>query len=197
LAPEVALFLADEPFALWQRTEEAVGGAALPPPYWAFAWAGGLALARYVLDQPATVAGRSVLDLGAGSGLVAIAAAVAGARRVVANDIDPFATVAIALNAELNGVAIDVDGRDLLASEAAEFDVVMAADLFYEREISERILRFLRRVAARGATVIIGDLGRRHLPRERLTAVAWYDVPVEAALEDAPVKRTLVWRLRD
>lgn len=194
---ELALYRADEPFTIWQRTEEAVGGAALPPPYWAFAWAGGLALARYLLDQPEAVAGRAVLDVGAGSGLVAIAAARAGAKRVVANEIDLFARVAIALNAELNGVVVDVDGRDLLDSEPEGFDVVIAADLFYERETSERTLRFLERVAANGARVLIGDLGRRYLPRERLTAVAAYDLPVEAALEDAPIKRTTVWRLRD
>lgn len=195
LVGEVTLLLADEPFALWQRTEEAVGGAELPPPYWAFAWAGGLALARFVLDRQSLVAGRTVLDLAAGSGLVAIAAARSGAARVVANDIDRFALAAIALNAAQNGVTVETDGRDLLDGELPGFDLVLAGDIFYERPTAERMLRFLERAEASGATVLIGDLGRSHLPKDRLVPVAAYDVPVEAALEDRPVKRTTIWRL--
>ncbi|MCS6800552.1 MAG: 50S ribosomal protein L11 methyltransferase [Chloroflexota bacterium] len=194
--PELALYLAEEPFTVWQRTEEA-GGAELPPPYWAFAWAGGLALARYLLDHPETVSGRTVLDLASGSGLTAIAAARAGARRVVANDIDPFALTAAQLNAEVNGVAVEMDGRDLLGSERVDWEVVLAGDIFYERETAERVQRFLRRAHASGAAVLIGDLGRRYLPRPWLMPLAVYEVPVEAALEDRPVKRTTVWRFRE
>jgi predicted nicotinamide N-methyase len=194
--PEIALWLAEEPFTVWQRTEEAVGGAELPPPYWAFAWAGGLALARYLLDHPGVVAGREVLDVAAGSGIVAIAAALGGAARVVANDIDPFANAAVALNAELNGVTVERESRDLLDERPAKFDVVLAGDIFYELATARRMLRFLEGAEAAGAQVWVGDLGRSHLPKRRLIEVATYEVPVEAALEDRPVKRTTVWRLR-
>jgi len=196
--PEVSLHLADESVPLWQKTEDELGAVGLPPPYWAFAWAGGQALARYVLDHRALVAGKRVLDLAAGSGLVAIAAAKAGAMPVVAADIDPFAETAIALNAEANGVYIEIILADLLdrpAPRHARYDVILAGDLFYERITAERALAFLLRHAAAGTRVLVGDPGRAYLPRERLTKQCDYAVPVTRELEDQEIKRTAVWSL--
>lgn len=193
LVPELHLHLADEALPLWHRSEQELGETGLPPPFWAFAWAGGQALARHLIDHRALVAGRSVLDLGAGGGAVAIAAARAGAVRVSANDVDPFARAAIALNAAANGVDVTIVADDLLdgATDAA---VVLAADLFYERELAERVFAFLRRAAESGADVLIGDPRRSYLPVEALEVVATYAVPVTRALEDADIKRTSVWR---
>jgi predicted nicotinamide N-methyase len=191
LAPEVHLRLADEAIELWERTESDQG-AQLPPPFWAFAWAGGQALARYVLDHPELVRGRDVLDLAAGSGLVAIAAMKAGAARVTAVEIDPLAVAAIDVNAAANGVAVTALLGDVLEQDPAEA-VVLAGDVFYSREMTRRMLGYLRRAAGRGATVLVGDPGRAYLPREHLTLRAEYDVPVPQTLEDAPVKRTTVW----
>ncbi|WP_432824334.1 class I SAM-dependent methyltransferase [Dactylosporangium sp. CA-092794] len=191
LTPEVHLRLAEEAIELWERTESD-HGAQLAPPFWAFAWAGGQALARYVLDHPAVLAGRGVLDLAAGSGLVAIAAMKAGAARVTAVEIDPLAVAAIGVNAEANGVAVTALLADVLEQEPGE-DVVLAGDVFYSREMTRRMLGYLRRAAAAGATVLVGDPGRAYLPKEHLTLLAEYDVPVPATLEDTPVKRTTVW----
>ncbi len=193
LVPEVRLRQAEEAFGLWERTEES-RGRALPPPFWAFPWAGGQALARYVLDHPALVAGRRVLDLASGSGLVAVAAAKAGARQVRAVDIDPLAVAAVRLNAAENGVTVAVVPGDVLAGEAGA-DVVLAGDVCYEREFAGRAVRFLRRAAAGGALVLLGDPGRAYLPDTGLELAARYDVPVLAALEDAAVKPTSVWKL--
>lgn len=195
--PEIQLHLADEAIDLWHRTEEELGAMGLPPPYWAFAWAGGQALARYVLDHPAVVRGRRVLDFASGSGVVAIAAARAGAARVVASEIDAFSLVAIALNAEANGVVVEADGRDLLDLDdigLAGFDVVLAGDVFYEKPMADRVEPFLKRAEAAGATVLFGDPGRSYLPRTGLVEVADYQVQVTRALEDSEVKRTRVWR---
>jgi predicted nicotinamide N-methyase len=192
--PEVRLHLADEPIDLWERTER-VGGQQLPPPFWAFAWAGGQALARYVLDHPDLVEGRVVFDLAAGSGLVAIAAALAGATAVTANEIDPLATAAVGLNALANDVAVAVTLGDVLDGDAAGADVVLAGDVFYSRPMTERVLPFLDRARARGARVFVGDPGRAYLPRGRFTAVAGYDIPVTQALESTEVKATTVWEL--
>ncbi|WP_432967929.1 class I SAM-dependent methyltransferase [Dactylosporangium sp. CA-233914] len=191
LAPEVRLRLADEAIELWERTETDQGGQ-MPPPFWAFAWAGGQALARYVLDNPHLIAGRTVLDLAAGSGLVAIAAMKAGAARVTAVEIDPLAVAAIGINAEANGVDVTPLLADVLEQEP-DAEVVLAGDVFYSREMTRRMLGYLRRAASSGATVLVGDPGRAYLPREHLTLVAEYDVPVPQTLEDAPVKRTVVW----
>jgi predicted nicotinamide N-methyase len=193
--PEVRLHLAEDAIVLWARMEAATG-ATLPPPFWASAWAGGQSLARYVLDHPEVVAGRRVLDLAAGSGLVAVAAAMAGAAAVTANDIDPYALAAMRLNAEANGVAVDSRGGDLLAGDADGAEVVLAGDVFYSRDMSDRVLAFLDRVTARGSTVLVGDPGRAYLPRERLEVVATYRVPIVGALEDSEIKRTDVLRLR-
>jgi predicted nicotinamide N-methyase len=168
----------------------------VPPPWWAFAWAGGQALARYLLDNPALAAGRRVLDLGAGSALAGIAAMKAGAAAVLAADTDPFALAAIGLNAAVNGVAVDATGDDLLAAPPAAFDLVLVGDLFYERALAERVLAFLETGLAHGSAVLVGDPRRSYFPKERFAAVAEYSVPVTRDLEDMEIKRTSVWRLR-
>jgi len=196
--PEISLHVADEAVPIWQKTEEELDRMGLPPPYWAFAWAGGQALARYVLDHPDAVARKRVLDLAAGSGLVAIAAARAGAAPVIAADIDAFTEAAIALNAEANDVYIEIVVQDLLdraASAEPRYDVILVGDLFYERDTATRALGFLDRHAATGARVLIGDPGRTYLPKERLTRLAEYSVPVTRELEDLEIKRTTVWAL--
>jgi predicted nicotinamide N-methyase len=197
LVTEISLYLADEAVPLWQKTEEQLNEEGLPPPFWAFAWAGGQALARYVLDHTDCVRGKRVLDLASGSGLVAIAACKAGAREVTAADIDTFALAAVKLNADANEVALTVLGDDLLSARGFEsWDVVLAGDIFYERETAERALAFLSRQAACGATVLVGDPGRSYLPKEQLTKLAEYSVPVTRELEDNEIKRTAVWTLQ-
>jgi predicted nicotinamide N-methyase len=193
LVPEIELYLAEEPLHLWEMTEQAAGRAGLPPPFWAFAWAGGQALARYLLDHPEVVSGRRVIDIGAGSGLVAIAAAMAGAAASIATDIDPFAIAAVTLNAAANGVSVTALAADVLGGDAAA-DVILAADVCYEKDLAGRMLRFLQRAHSKGAAVLIGDLGRTYLPRSGLAELAGYDVRVLRALEDADVKRTAVWK---
>jgi predicted nicotinamide N-methyase len=194
-APEILLHVADEATALWARTEEELGAVGLPPPFWAFAWAGGQALARYVLDRPDAVRGRRVLDFASGSGLVAIAAARAGAGRVEASDIDAFALAAIRLNARANGVAVEPVAEDLIDTDRG-WDTVLAGDICYERDLAARVVAWLEGLARRGALVLVGDPGRSYLPRERLEALATYEVPVTRTLEDADIKRTSVWRFR-
>jgi len=199
LTPEIRLHLADEAVPLWKKTEEELGAMGLPPPFWAFAWAGGQALARYVLDNGATVEGKRVLDLASGSGLVAIAAAMRGAAPVVASEIDAFAEAAIALNAEANGVGIDVATRDMLDDTVRappRFDVVLAGDIFYERDTAARAFVFLERCATAGVAVLVGDPGRSYLPKDRLAELADYRVPVTRELEDSEIKHTRVWTLR-
>ncbi|SMC71849.1 class I SAM-dependent methyltransferase [Kibdelosporangium aridum] len=192
--PEIQLYLAEDAFDLWERVEAEVGEKGLAPPFWAFAWAGGQALARYVLDNPSLVAGRSVLDLAAGCGIVALAAAKAGARRVVANEIDQFAIDAIVLNAEANGLTVQTEFGDMVDGDAEGFDVVLAGDIFYDTAVTSRMMPFIRRLQARDVTVLVGDPGRKHLPREQFSQVAQYEVPVPKALEDAEIKTTTVWR---
>jgi predicted nicotinamide N-methyase len=192
LVPEVTLQVAADVVALWEAIEEERGTAPTEPPFWAAAWPGGQALARYVLDAPETVAGRSVLDLGAGSGLVAVAAALAGARQVVASEIDPFGHAAIAVNAEVNGVTPVAVLGDVLGEEPPVVDVVLAGDVCYDRVMSERVLPWLEAARARGAEVYLGDPGRPYVPTDRLTEVATFDVP---DTEGPQVRRTTVWRL--
>ena len=194
-APEIRLHLADEATDLWQKTEDELGAIGLPPPFWAFAWAGGQALARYLLDNPSLVQDRRVLDFAAGSGLVAIAAAKAGAAAVEASDIEPFATTAMALNAAANGVAIRPREADLVDTDEG-WDVVLAGDIHYEKDTAERVTAWLVSLHARGTLVLVGDPGRSYLPKERLEPLATYEVPVTRSLEDAEVKRTSVWRFR-
>jgi predicted nicotinamide N-methyase len=194
-APEIFLHVADEATELWQKTEEELGAIGLPPPFWAFAWAGGQALARYLLDNPALLRGKRVLDFASGSGLVAIAAAKTGAAAVLARDIDAFAITAIALNAAANGVAIDAQCVDVVDSDDG-WDAVLAGDICYERDMAERTVAWLARLHSRGALVLIGDPGRSYLPRATLEPVVTYRVPVTRALEDTEIKTTHVWRFR-
>jgi predicted nicotinamide N-methyase len=191
--PEMRLHLANDAVVLRARLEALVGHG-LPPPFWAEAWAGGQAVARFVLDNPEVVAGRRVLDVASGSGVVAIAAALAGAAAVTANDIDPYALAAIALNAGANGVAVDVRAGDVLAGDGDDAEVVLAGDVFYSREMAGRMLPFLERAAARGASVLVGDPGRGHLPHDRLQVVAGYPVTLVGAAEDALITRVQVLR---
>jgi predicted nicotinamide N-methyase len=194
LVPEVKLHLAHEALPIWQKTEEELGDVGLPPPFWAFAWAGGQALARHVLDNPEIVRGRRVIDLASGSGLVGIAAMKAGASQVLAADIDGFAVSAIAINAALNGVSIDVTAADLLDQTPAA-DVILVGDLFYEKGVASRCYQWLLAAHLKGIDVLIGDPGRSYLPKEKLKRIADYAVPVTRELEDADIKKTAVWRL--
>jgi predicted nicotinamide N-methyase len=194
-APEIRLYLADEATALWEKTEEELGEMGLPPPFWAFAWAGGQALARYILDRPEIVRGKRVLDFASGSGLVAIAAALAGAAEAEASEIDEFAIAAISLNAEANGVPVMPRCGDLVGEDGG-WDVVFAGDVSYERDMAERVVAWLARLARRGAHVLIGDPGRTYLARDRLEPIAEYCIPVTRALEDMEIKRTQVWAFR-
>jgi predicted nicotinamide N-methyase len=199
LAPEICLHLAEESLPIWRKTEEELGLINVPPPYWAFAWAGGQALARYILDNSVAVAGAHVLDLGSGSGLTAIAAMRAGARRVLAADIDALALAAIDLNAAANSVAVEATREDLLAAMPndtwSRFGVVLVGDLFYERTLADRVLAFIVAASAHGAQVLVGDPRRSYFPKERFRQVMEYSVPVTRELEDAEVKRAAVWRL--
>jgi predicted nicotinamide N-methyase len=192
--PEVRLHLAGEPYDLWRTTERHHGPAF---PFWAFAWAGGQALARHVLDNPAVVAGRSVLDLASGSGLVAIAAARAGAASVVASEVNEVAVAAIALNARANGVVLAAVIGDVLDADPPAADLVLAGDVFYERPTAERMADFLERARAGGATVLIGDPGRAYMPRTGLEPIATYDVAATGPLEGVDVTPTTVWRALD
>ncbi|HLP66440.1 MAG TPA: methyltransferase [Rhizobium sp.] len=191
--PEVRLRLASEVHDLWLKTEDELQEIGLPPPFWAFAWAGGQGLARYVLDHPETVAGKRILDFASGSGLVAIAAKLAGAGSVVAADIDPWAETAIRLNAEANGVAIEFSGRNLIG-DTLETNVVLAGDVFYDSGFAAALIPWFDRLAGEGVEVLVGDPGRSYLPKERLTALASYRVPVTRALEDSEIKNTTIWR---
>ena len=196
LVPEISLHLAEESLPIWRKTEEELGEMNVPPPYWAFAWAGGQALARHMLDYPALVAGKTVLDLGTGSGLTAVAAAMAGARRVLAADIDPVALVAAKLNARLNDSSVEVTAVDLLAAPPdPEFSVILVGDLFYERTLADHVLAFIEIAARQGAVSLIGDPGRSYFPRNRFEQIAEHRVPVTRELEDAEIKRTAVWML--
>jgi predicted nicotinamide N-methyase len=195
LVPEIRLHLAADAIVLWARMEAEVG-AKLPSPFWASAWLGGQALARYVLDHREVVAGRRVLDLAAGSGLVGIAASLAGAAEVTANDIDPYARAAIELNAQSNAVRVAVSCDNMLEGGGGEdVDLILAGDVFYSRSMARSILRFLERAAARGAQVLIGDPGRAHLPGGRFRTVATYPAADAALLADAEVEHVYVLRL--
>jgi predicted nicotinamide N-methyase len=190
--PEIALHQADEPIELWEKTEQA--GVEQPPPFWAFAWAGGQALARHLLDQPELVLDRAVLDLATGSGLVAVAAALAGAASVTANDIDPYSLAAAEANALANNVRIETVEADILDSDPAA-SVILAGDVFYSREMAGRVLPFLRRAAGRGCLVLVGDPGRAYLPVDGMIKQATYAVPVIESLESVKVRETTVWQV--
>ena len=192
--PELKLHLASELVPIWQKTEEELAAQGVPPPFWAFAWAGGQALSRYVLDHPETVRGKRVLDFASGSGLSAIAAAKAGASHVLATEIDAFAVAAIGLNAQVNEVEVTAELLDAVGTDQG-WDTVIAGDICYEREMSARVFAWLRGLAGRGALVLIGDPGRNYLPSSHLVEIAVYDVATTRELEDREVRRTKVWHV--
>ena len=194
-APELQLHLADEVTPIWRMTEEELGAIGLPPPFWAFAWAGGQALARWLLDNPEEVAGKRVLDFATGSGMVAIAAMRAGATSALGADVDAFCGAAVALNAAVNGVEVAFTDADLTLSEPPEVDVVLAGDIAYEQPLAGRVRAWLERAHARGARVLIGDPGRSYFDPAGLTALAEDRVPTTRELEDREVKRTGVWAI--
>jgi predicted nicotinamide N-methyase len=192
--PELELLLADDMERAWVDLQAELDDASLPPPFWAFAWLGGQAVARYVLDTPAEVAGRRVLDLATGSGLCALAAARVGAARVQGVDVDPVAVAAARLNAERNGVEVLVEQRDVLDEPLApDVDVVLAGDVFYDAAMAERVQPWLVDAARRGARVLLGDPGRHYLPRLLLTELAAYDLTTTRELEGVLVKTTRVY----
>jgi predicted nicotinamide N-methyase len=195
LVPEVVLYAAENAYEVWEITT--LGGDEAPVPYWSFPWAGGQALARHLLDHPQLVSGRRVLDLAAGSGLVAIAAMKAGARSAVANDVDPFAAAAQELNARANNATVEISQRDMLDETPSrdDVDVVVAGDVCYERGLADRLVGFLRRAKHNGVDVLLADPGRTYLPREQLDPVASYDVPTSLAIEGVERKATTIWTL--
>lgn len=193
--PELRLHLASEVMPIWRMTEEALCEIGLPPPFWAFAWAGGQALARYLLDHRESVAGQAVLDFGAGSGLVAIAAMKAGAQEATAAEIDGFAAAAIALNATLNDVAVMVETADVIGRATAAWQTILVGDLCYERLLAARLTEWLRALARNGTTILLGDPGRTYLPKSGLRAIARYTVPTPLDLEDRTTREGVVWRL--
>jgi predicted nicotinamide N-methyase len=195
LVPEIRLHLATEVTPIWLASEVSLARSGLPPPFWAFAWAGGQALARYLLDHPQRIAGREVLDFGSGSGIVAIAAALAGAARVTAAEIDRFAAGAIAANAALNGVEISVFTADVLAHDDRFWPVVTAGDVCYEQPMARNVTEWLRRRAAAGSLVLLADPGRTYRPVAGLVERARYQVPTSRELEDRDVRETVVWQV--
>jgi predicted nicotinamide N-methyase len=204
LVPEVRLYLASEVVPLWEATEEELAAKGLPPPFWAFAWAGGQALARYLLDHPEVVRGKRVLDFAAGSGLQGIAARLAGAASVEAVEIDAFAAAACRLNAAANGVEITVREEDIVGcanpqAPDAHWDVVLAGDVCYERPAAERIVAWLRALAGPsegdGCLVLLGDPGRTYLPRQGLERIIAYGVKTSRELEDSDLRNAVVWKV--
>jgi predicted nicotinamide N-methyase len=201
LVPEVELFLADEVMALWGETEVRAGAkelglGALPPPYWAFAWPGGQALARYIIDNPGEVHGRTVLDFGAGSGLVAIASAKAGASCVVAAETDVLALAAIDMNSQANGVFVEPIGVDIIGSNA-RWDTILAGDMCYERALADPMLAWLRLLVKDGVRVLLGDPGRNYFPEGGVRKLASFTVPTSLDLEDREVRETSVYELTE
>ena len=196
-APEISLWLADEVTPIWRMTEEALEEIGLPPPFWAFAWAGGQGLARWLLDNPQEVQGKTVLDFAAGSGLVGIAATKAGAASVLCADIDPFCEAAVTLNTALNGVEVAFTAQNLLDVPAPDVDVICAGDVFYEKPMADAVLVWLVEAQARGIRVLVGDPMRTYFPKSGFELLAEYHVPTTRELEDMAVKRTRVWTLAD
>lgn len=193
----IRLHLADEVLPLWRAGQVETEDSDAPLPYWAFAWAGGLAIARYLGDHPEDVVGRRVLDVASGSGLCAIAAMRAGAMAATAADIDPFAVAAIELNARANGCRLTTAPHDLLGEDPPDVDLILAGDAWYEARLADRVLPWLRRAVAHGIDVVIGDPGRRYLPTEDLLEVASYEVRTTTELEDLDQKTGRVYRLRE
>jgi predicted nicotinamide N-methyase len=190
---EVKLHLADEAHDLWHKTEDELQQSGLQPPFWAFAWAGGQGLARHILDHPEIVVGKKIIDFATGSGLVAIAAKLAGAKSVLAADIDPFCADAVALNSTLNKVDVSFTSADLIGT-SMEADVLLAGDVFYDREMAAKVTPWFLNLSNQGVTVLVGDPGRAYLPRQHLTKLSEHQVQVTRALEDAEVRKTTVWQ---
>jgi predicted nicotinamide N-methyase len=191
--PEICLHLADEAHDLWHKTEDELQQSGIEPPFWAFAWAGGQGLARHVLDHPECVEGKRILDFASGSGLVAIAALMAGATSVLAADIDPFTEDAVALNAALNSVTVAHSAENLVGT-VGDWDVVLAGDVFYDRTMAATLLPWFESLAAHGLMILIGDPGRAYLPKSRLIMLSEHQVTVTRALEDQDVRKTIVWQ---
>jgi predicted nicotinamide N-methyase len=194
--PEIKLLLASEAHELWLKTEDELQEIGLPPPFWAFAWAGGQGLARYILDHPDVVRGKRVVDFASGSGLVAIAAAKAGAAHVLAADIDPWTKSAISLNARANDVHLDITSANIIG-DALDADVLLAGDIFYDKSFVDHHFPWLQDQKRRGIRVLVGDPGRSYLPKAHLAFLQTYQVPVSRVLEDSEVKKTTVWELTD
>ena len=191
--PELELYLADEIMPIWRLTEDDLGRLGLPPPFWAFAWAGGQAVARYILDHPEEVAGRTVFDLATGSGIIAIAAMKAGAARATGCDIDRFCSDAVALNAGANHVQVGFIGEDPLDRPPPQVEVITAGDIAYEKPLAEKVRAWLKRAQAQGSRVLIGDPRRTYFDETGLVQLAEYRVSTTRELEDLEVKRTGVW----
>ncbi len=196
MVPELRLHMATEITPIWRASEAALEEMGVPPPYWAFCWPGGQAIARHIIDHPELVRAKRVLDFAAGSGIATLAAMTAGASLAVGNDIDTYAVAAMRLNAEANGLSIVIDQRDLLAIEAERgFDVVLAGDVCYERPLAEQVFAWLQAHARQGALVLLGDPGRSYLPTQGLSEIARYDIPTSLQLENHGMKETIVWRV--
>ncbi len=196
LVPELVLHLASRATDLWEATEATLERTGLPPPYWAFAWPGGQALARLTLDRPETVRGKRVLDFAAGSGVAALAAAKAGAAHVTACEIDAFACQAMALNADANGLALEILDIDVLAKPASGWNVIFAGDVFYEKPMADKVWPWLKAAAATGVHVLVADPGRAYLPATGLTEIARYTVPTSLDLEDRLARETRILEVR-
>lgn len=197
MVPEFRLWLATEYVPIWQATEAWLEEQNVDPPYWAFCWPGGQAVARYLIDHPSLVDGKRVIDFAAGSGVSSMAAARAGAVTVVANDVDVLSLVAARLNAKANGLVLETSSEDWLAGPdgAPEADVVIAGDVCYEREMSVRALAWLRGHAARGRLVLLGDPGRNYFSAQGLEELARYEIPTSLQLENRGMRETVVWRV--
>lgn len=193
LVPEIRLHMADEVIPLWRKIETETGITNPPPPYWAFAWAGGQALARYVLDHPEIVAGKSVLDFGAGSGLIGLAAMQAGATSVLCADIDPFADAATERNGSLNGLNAHTTADNVIGQTG--WQVILVGDMCYERPLAERLTGWLRSEVTKGVFVLIGDPGRNYFPKNGVEKLQEYTVPTPRDLEDRDVRQTGIFRL--
>ena len=195
LVSEISLRLVTEVMPLWEATEVELEEEGLGPPFWAICWPGGQALARYLLDNPEIVRGRKVIDLAAGCGIAGIAAKMAGAQRVTLNDIDPFSCAAMQVNAEENGVTVDITGRDLLGDPPEDADLILAGDVCYEDEMATRMLAWMRAYAGKGSAVLMGDPGRSYAPSQGVVEVAKYPIQVSKDVEKAESLETVVWKI--
>ncbi|WP_417813863.1 class I SAM-dependent methyltransferase [Thalassospira alkalitolerans] len=197
LAPEIEMYLATHITPLWQATEDILGVLDIPPPYWAFAWPGGQAITRYILDHPELVRGKKVLDFACGGGMQAIACVMAGADSILANDIDPVAITATRLNATRNDVEFDTTTENFVGTQSTtrRWDVIFAGDVCYQQDMADAVLQWLMNEARLGARVILADPGRTYAPTQNIDELETYDVPVDIAVEDTDIKSTRVWQL--